>query len=87
MTAGVVGGNNAGPGPTYDSRTARFNDGVKTNFRDFKPRYSQVIEEGGSSNYDRSAGPGPNYGPDSNYGGSRNQQIYPQGGSRGAGGY
>lgn len=85
MTAGVVGGQNNGPPPTYNSKTARFNGGVKTNFRDFKPQYSQVIEEGGSSYYDRPSG--PNYGPDTNYGGSRNQQIYPQGGPRGAGGY
>jgi hypothetical protein len=79
----VAGGVAPAPGPTFDSNKARFTGGVKTNFRDFKPRYSQTLEEGGDSNY----GPAPVRGVDSNYGGNRNQQLYPQGGPRNAGGY
>jgi len=62
----------------------RFNGGVKTDFPNFKPRYPQGIEDGGN----RNNGPpsGQNYGVDSDYGGSRNQQIYPQGGQQGGGG-
>lgn len=85
MNTGIVGSKNMAPPPTFDSKSNRFNGGIKTNFQDFKPRYSQVIEEGGNPYYERQAR--PNYGPDNSYGGTRNQQIYPQGGPRGAGGY
>ena len=66
IATGVVGGASGGPAPTYDSKTGRFSDGVRTDFRDFKPRYSKVIEERGNSYNDR-----PNYGPGPNYGGAR----------------
>jgi hypothetical protein len=79
---GVVPGGSAASGVTYDSNKGRFTGGIKTDFRDFKPRYSQTIEEGGD-NYGSSGR--SNYGFDSNYGGTRNQQIYPQGGPQNAG--
>jgi len=79
VAAGVAGGAGGGPSPTFDSNKARFNGGVKTDFRDFKPRYSQTLEEGGSGNYGPPAARS-NYGADSNYGGTNNQQVYAQGG-------
>ena len=63
-------------GPVYNSHKGRFVGGVKTDFRDFKPRYSQTLEEEGDSYY----APAPPRNIDTNYGGTRNQQVYPQGG-------
>jgi len=71
--AGVAGGPAPGPAPTFDANKQQFSGGVKTNFPTFKPRYSQTLVEGDYRNY----GPPP---PASNYGGTRNQQVYAQGG-------
>ncbi len=70
-------------GPTYDANKGRFNGGVKTDFPNFKPRYSQTLDEG-DSNYGSSSN--SNSGVNSNYGGTRNQQVYPQGGPQNGGG-
>ncbi len=48
---------------------------MKTDFPNFKPRYSQTLQEEGGY---QSSG--------SNYGGTRNQEVYAQGGPRGGGG-
>jgi hypothetical protein len=71
-------------GPAFDSSKSRFTGGVKTDFRDFKPRYSQTIEEGGESDYKPARS---NYGTETSYGGSRNQQVVAQGGPQYPRGY
>ncbi|UJR23261.1 hypothetical protein I4U23_026281 [Adineta vaga] len=80
VPAGVAGGASAQPAPTYDSKKNRFVGGVKTDFPDFKPRYSQTIEErGGRYGNDRSVNQNA-YGGGSNYGGTGRQEVYARGG-------
>jgi len=66
-------------------KKVRFTDGVKTEFPDFKPRYSQTVNEGGNRNSDSSYG--KNSGSDKSYGGARTQEVYDQGGPRSGGAY
>jgi hypothetical protein len=40
----------AGPASAYDSKTARFNSGVRTEYPVFKPRYEQTVNEGPNRN-------------------------------------
>jgi hypothetical protein len=42
VVAGVVGSPSAGPAPPYNPRTARFADGVKTDYPQFKPPGNQA---------------------------------------------
>nr|ACD88937.1 hypothetical protein [Adineta vaga] len=87
VPAGVAGGASAQPAPTYDSKKNRFVGGVKTDFPDFKPRYSQTIEErGGRYGNDRSVNQNA-YGSGSNYGGTGRQEVYPRGGPQSGGRY
>ena len=90
VAGGVVAGGVAG-GAVFDANKSQFVGGVQTKFRKFKPRYPQTLEE--DSSYDLppekpSYGSSkPNYGRDLDYGGTRDQTVYPQGGPPRSGGY
>ncbi len=42
MVAGVIGSPAAAPAPPYNPKTARFADGVKTDYAQFKPPGNQA---------------------------------------------
>jgi len=87
VAGGAVAG---GGGVVFDSSKSQFVGGVQTKFKKFKPRYPQTLEEGGDYDSSGNSSPGsskPNYGSNLDYGGTRDQNVYPQGGPPKYGGY